>query len=151
MMYTVAVDTEKLAADLNMLIGDINKAALDEFESTATEIQTEMREVGSPISYPVNWDSQKQKRFVMWKLSKEGNLPYRRTNAYVNNWTLAKFPDGIDLVNKHPAGAIGGTLEGGMPPTTWQSKIHVGRWKSLATVLLNKLNGFVDRIIARVK
>jgi hypothetical protein len=45
-------------------------------------------------SYPLVWKSQKQRRYVMAKLRKEGNLPYRRTGAFQKAWKTAAVKDG---------------------------------------------------------
>ncbi len=46
-------------------------------------------EPGRP-SYPLRWASAKQRRYVMAKLRREGNLPYQRTHELVQAWD-AKF------------------------------------------------------------
>ncbi len=46
--------------------------------------------------YPIRWKSEKQRRFVMAKLRREGNLPYRRTHELVRSWTLdTKLSEGV--------------------------------------------------------
>jgi hypothetical protein len=44
-------------------------------------------EPGKPV-YPIQWTSEKQRRFVMAKLRRDGNLPYQRTGALVNAWQV---------------------------------------------------------------
>lgn len=44
-------------------------------------------EPGRP-KYPLRWASDKQRRFVMRKLRKENNLPYRRTGRLVAAWRV---------------------------------------------------------------
>lgn len=39
-----------------------------------------------PPTYPLRWKSPKQRRYVMAKLRKEGNLPYRRSGAFQRGW-----------------------------------------------------------------
>lgn len=39
-----------------------------------------------PPRYPLRWASAKQRRYVMAKLRREGNLPYQRTHELVNAW-----------------------------------------------------------------
>ena len=43
--------------------------------------------------YPLTWASQKQRRFVMAKLRKQGNLPYRRTGAFQKAWKVTAIRD----------------------------------------------------------
>jgi hypothetical protein len=42
---------------------------------------------GSP-KYPIRWTSERQRKFVMAKLRREGNLPYRRTGKLVAQWAV---------------------------------------------------------------
>jgi len=64
-------------------------------------VQRKMSKEGSPISYPVKWDSEKQRRFVMAKLRLEDNLPYQRTGDYVNNWSIQPTENGLGNVLKN--------------------------------------------------
>lgn len=43
------------------------------------------KEPGSP-KYPIRWASEKQRKYVMAKLRKDGNLPYKRTHALARGW-----------------------------------------------------------------
>lgn len=50
---------------------------------------------GKPV-YPIQWTSERQRRFVMAKLRREGNLPYQRTGALVNAWQIDYATDNYD-------------------------------------------------------
>ncbi len=53
--------------------------------------------VNVPIAkptYPLVWKSAKQRRYVMAKLRREGNLPYRRTGAFQKAWKTQAVKDG---------------------------------------------------------
>ncbi len=41
-----------------------------------------------PPAYPIDWTSERQWRYVMAKLRREGNLPYRRTHALSRGWRV---------------------------------------------------------------
>jgi hypothetical protein len=45
------------------------------------------KQPGSP-NYPLRWKSPKQRRAVMAKLRREGNLPHRRTGRSARAWTI---------------------------------------------------------------
>lgn len=53
---------------------------------------------GSP-RYPLDWQSDKQRRYVMAKLRRENNLPYKRTDKLINSYD-------VELVEDTSGGAI---------------------------------------------
>lgn len=53
---------------------------------------------GSP-KYPLDWQSDKQRRYVMAKLRRENNLPYKRTDKLINSYD-------VELVEDTSGGAI---------------------------------------------
>lgn len=65
-------------------------------------------EPGRP-RYPLAWASEKQRRYVMAKLRRQGNLPYRRTHGLVKAWEAvgAINPDGGTITAHNPAGMAG--------------------------------------------
>lgn len=139
---------------------DGSEDAINESLSKVVELITEdMREPGSPVTYPIQWDSEKQRRFVMAKLKKDNDLPYTRKGDYVQGWTKTPISNGWEISNKHPAGAIGGTLkgtpsliaQGGIAMTTWQSKIHRSRWKVFSTTAAQRLSELPKKIIKAIK
>lgn len=151
-MIDVRVFADKAHRFLENLISRFQKSAEKASEETLTEIKRQMSAPGKPITYPVQWDSEKQRRYVIAKLREEGNLPYTRTDAYRNGWKLAKTPDGFSLSNAHPAGAIGGTLKGDSLAslTSWQSKIHRGRWPNILAVAREQIGKLPKRIMDKL-
>jgi len=70
------------------------------YAATATRKQVEdyvVRElVNRPISkptYPLKWKSEKQRKYVMAKLRKAGNLPYNRTGELQKGWKVTAVRD----------------------------------------------------------
>lgn len=120
-------------------------AGQDTLVQLATNVKERMSEEGKPIRYPVDWDSPRQQRFVMWKLRKRGEIPYRRTNRYRLGWRLERGRFGVRLHNESPAGAVGGLTSG------WQSRIHRGRWPHLLTVLFEELQKVPADLSNRLK
>ena len=49
---------------------------------------TQLQTAPGPPKYPLKWRSEKQRRFVMAKLRREKNLPYKRTGGLVRGWEL---------------------------------------------------------------
>lgn len=158
-MIKISFNASRFNAFLDRFKKGFRKTGEDELSDTVIEVKEKMSEPGKPITYPVQWDSEKQRRFVIAKLAAEGNLPYRRQNDYISRWKIAPMPNGLSLSNQHPAGAIGGTLKGvkslhalgGQAFTSWQSKIHRGRWRALLPTLLQALADMPKRVIDRLK
>ncbi len=119
-------DYRKMAALIDQLI----KAGVESMRQVTFNVRKRMSAEGKPVTYPVQWDSERQRRYVMWK---QKGQRYRRTNRYRFGWREELQPYRATLHNAHPAGAIGGL------PSGWQSRIHRGRWPHLLTVLFEEL------------
>lgn len=129
--------------ELPTFMAALMAAGTDALVQLATNVKERMSEEGKPVTYPINWDSVKQRRFVMWKL--RNRLPYHRSDRYRYGWDLERGRFGASLHNESPAGAIGGTTSG------WQSKIHRGRWPHLLTVLFDELRNFPADLSNRLR
>lgn len=114
------------------LIVAIQNISKEELEPAANEIAVGMRVPGSPITYPVDWDSIKQKIYVIIKLREERNLPYKRTDEYIGAWQVVEIERGYRTMNASP-GAL--YLSGGINGL-YQSNIHKGRWPLFRSVFL---------------
>lgn len=131
--------------ELPTFINALLEASKDSLVQLATNVKERMSEEGKPVSYPIDWDSPKQQRFVMWKLRKRGEIPYRRKDRYRLGWEMERVRFGARLHNESPAGAVGGLTSG------WQSKIHRGRWPHLLTVLFDELSRFPADLSNRLR
>jgi hypothetical protein len=120
--------------EIPALIARLFDAGRGTMRQTAKNIQARMMEEGKPVQYPIQWDSERQRRAFFATKGFGRGIPYRRTNRYRLGWRLSNQPFGASLANRRPAGAIGGTTSG------WQSKIHRGRWNHLLTVLFEELS-----------
>ncbi len=151
------IDLNELPEKIRQLIPFYEKQIRAELGNTAKEFADEMRESGTPIVYPVQWDSEKQRRAFFATDGFGKGIPYRRTGEYERGWKTAELPNGWQISNKHPAGAIGGTVEyqGKITPDsniqTWQSRIHRGRWKSTVETLKKMLGELPGRILNRLR
>jgi hypothetical protein len=47
-----------------------------------------------PPTIPLKWRSERQRKYVMAKLRKEGNLPYKRTGALQKAWKVSAAKEG---------------------------------------------------------
>ena len=117
-------------------------------EDTARRIQERMNVAGDKISYPVNWDSEKQQRAFFATNGFGHGIPYVRTNAMANAWSVTRtFDNQVDLFAPHPAGAVFG-----MPSWNWwQSNIHRGRWVSLQKVFYEEIEKLPAAILDRLR
>lgn len=126
---------------------------------TAGLIVQDMQETGKPVTYPIQWDSEKQRRAFFATDGFGKGIPYVRTGDYIKGWKKAELPEVFEISNQHPAGAIGGTLRGapslmavgGSSLTTWQSKIHRGRWKSFLVVAAQRVSELSRTIAKRLR
>jgi hypothetical protein len=120
-----------------------------------------MQQVGSPVTYPVKWDSDKQRKAFFATNGFGKGIPYVRTNQYVNGWQVAQFANGYSISNKHPAGAIGGTITetqatspqaiGQAALQSWQSRIHKNRWKKFLPIVLENVSKLSKRVIEKLR
>lgn len=64
-----------------------------------------LRAEPGPPKYPLAWASEKQRRFVMAKLTRENNLPYRRSHDLSQAWeVIIKIEGGVlRFVIENPA------------------------------------------------
>lgn len=120
-------------SELPKFLSDFGKGVIEVLQDTAANVKTRMGEAGSPITYPVQWDSEKQRRAFFASDGFGRGIPYNRVGAYQRSWTVNKNEGGATLLAPHPAAAIGGF------PGGWQSKIHRNRWNNLTKVLFDEL------------
>lgn len=133
---------------------------LDVFAEFSEEIRRIMSRPGLPVTYPIEWDSEKQKWFVIRKLEEEGNLPYRRTNAHSMGWVSEPINGGYMTANiGHQAVFLYGTPTGQFAGAvhvqpSGQSHIFKDRWRLVRPVVeavLSKLpKGVLDRLRVNV-
>lgn len=155
----MSVPIGKLPEFLNKLIGVSADAIKDAFKVTAENITEDMREPGSPITYPVQWDSEKQRKAFFATDGFGNGIPYVRKGDYEKGWTKSELSNGWEISNKHPAGAIGGTIKNapslfaaqGASLTTWQSRIHRGRWKSFLQTASEHISKMPKHLAAILK
>lgn len=97
---------------------------------------------GQPISYPVNWDSEKQRRYVIAMLRGQNNLPYNRTGRLPGAWKIERIGDGYRLYNPEDAAVyVYGNYEGAR-----QSRIHQGRHPVMQEVLEERITNLPPQI-----
>lgn len=106
--------------DLDKAIPDIGRKRI--YAATVRMRRRLAAHVRRP-TYPIDWDSEKQRRFVLALLTRQGNLPYRPTGRYEKNWKIVKQQNGYSIENDAvQARYLSGDFRG-----QGQSHIHEGR------------------------
>ncbi len=129
---------------MHALIDQLVRAGVETLRQVAFNVRKRMSEEGKPVTYPIQWDSERQRRAFFATGGFGKGIPYRRTNRYRFGWREELQPYRATLYNASPAGAIGGN-------PTWQSRIHRGRWPHLLTVLFDELSKVPADITNRLK
>ena len=65
----------------------MNKAYKRRIKTIRQNVLDELRETPGKPHYPLRWKSERQRKFVMAKLRREKNLPYKRSGALEAGWT----------------------------------------------------------------
>jgi len=123
----------------------------------AVEIRKKMKEPGKPPVYPINWDSEKQRKaFFATKgtfirgYDGPSKIPTKRTNEYIKNWKVIKRDDGYDVGNPLAHSKyIGGSARS----VRRQSRIHRGRWNLFMVVkdrVIKRLPKTVKRVLKEI-
>ncbi len=126
----------ELTPFISGLFTDIRDVLFD----TASNVKTRMAEPGAPITYPVQWDSAKQRNAYFASNGFGKGIPYKRTGAHGRSFSVERKPLGSTIHAPHPAGAVSGT------PAGWQSRIHRNRWIHIVKVLFEELAKIPDAI-----
>lgn len=112
MVISVEVDLNALASAVRELdrVVPLFEAYLERKVVPRVDQRTIGRLKDMPPSpdYPLVWKSEKQRRYVMAKLRRENNLPYKRTGRLVEGWAvrLAKGPSSYKIEVLNPAGKV---------------------------------------------
>lgn len=97
--------------------------------TAAKDIRDAMREEGKRPTYPIQWDSAKQRRAFFATDGFGRGIPTKRTGQYTGAWKAIRIQDGAEVSNPLAhARYIGGNAFGKR-----QSRIHRGRWKVFQT------------------
>lgn len=115
---------------------------------TVINIKERLSQEGKPVRYPIDWDSERQRRAFFATNGFGKGIPYRRTHAMRLGIHEERVALGTNLRIPHPGGAVYG-LPGS--PSTWQSRIHRGRWPYLLEVLFDELAKLPARLSNRIQ
>ena len=110
---------------------------------------------GAPVNYPLDWASERQKVAVKAKLRRQGNLPYRRTGAYQQGWSIALLRatgyTRFVLSNPVPyAVYVGGGIDPAAPGAHQQPMFRK-RWQQTAPVVQQWANDTIAAVEANFR
>ena len=91
-----------------------------------------------PNDYPLEWASEKQRKYVMAKLRRENNLPYRRTHDFVHAWHVtADYTRGLSsiVIYNDAETDDGQPLEQYVTGRRQQPYHHITGWPSSGSVI----------------
>jgi hypothetical protein len=156
-MINITTSVQQAVEKMKRIPRRLEESALPILRESAEKIRRIMSRPGLGVRYPIRWDSERQRRYVMAKLRREGNLPYQRTGAHANAWETQDLANGSVVQNLgHKAvflyGSASGEFAGARLVTkTGQSHIHEGRWRLVRPVIESVLSRIPKQILERFK
>lgn len=106
-----------------------------------------LKQPGKKPTYPIRWDSIRQRKAFFATDGFGGGIPHRRTGAYQKGYRIRALPQGHEVINTVPgAQFVGGTARG-----TRQSRIHQGRWPLLRNEVDKELSKLPNAVIDHLK
>ena len=136
MKVTVKVTGGKQVYQSLVKLGEsVDQIVNSDIEKQLKAAQKELQKPGKPVTYPVKWDSERQRRAFFATNGFGRGIPYKRTGRYVRSFRVTKTGRGNDrrytLVNPWPKTKY----VGGDTRARQQSRIHGGRWPLIADVV----------------
>ena len=86
-------------------------------------VQKRLKQPGKPITYPVKWDSLKQRRDFFATNGFGRGIPLSRTGGYQKGYMIRRLPNGHELEKSPPRMP---SMSAGMRDGGRQSSIHDG-------------------------
>jgi hypothetical protein len=146
-LVRIEIDADAFVNRLQKTIEKYFGDSVDVLNETAEYIRETMSRPGAPITRPVKWDTQKQKRAFFASNGFGGGIPHVRKmqDGYIGSWKIVRADTrgkSRAFVSSDYKGApyIGGTMRG------YQSRIHKGRWNQLKKVVNDIINDLPKRL-----
>jgi len=142
MQLTIKVNGELVRRGLQDLAAEIPKVGRQQIRTVLNRIQRRMSKEGAKPTYPIQWDSEKQRRAYFATDGFGGGIPSQRTGSYTSGWTIEPVANGYRLENlSNHAKYVGGDAYGVV-----HSGIHKGRWDNLRDVVESETAKLPDEI-----
>jgi hypothetical protein len=156
-MINITASVKEAIEKMKRIPRRLEETTLPILRDSSDLIRRIMARPGLQVRYPIRWDSPKQRRYVIAKLRREGNLPHQRTGAHANAWETQDLANGSVVQNiGHKAvflyGSASGEFAGARLVTkTGQSHIHEGRWRLVRPVIDSVMSRIPKQILERFK
>jgi hypothetical protein len=155
---SIHVKTDLVRQGLESLFAEVPKIGRRRIRTLLNRIQKAMKKPGEKPTYPIKWDSVKQRiaYFASDGFTLKGkrppgyvnsHIPYVRTGKYNAGWRVEKFGEtGYTLRNNSPHGKyIGGGADG-----SGQSRIHGGRWTLLRDATEEEITKLPSEVVKEI-
>ena len=129
--YIETKGSQEVLSSLRQLSGQIMPLTHREIKEDLDALKDKVSKPGPRPTYPINWDSEKQRRAYFATDGFGGGIPYTRTGRYENAWNLYRMSVGYMLVNPLPQAVY----ISGDENAKGQSRIHQSRWPLWATLV----------------
>lgn len=139
---TIKVSAGLVRQGLEDLGAEIPLIGRRRIRTTLNRIQRRLQKPGKKPTYPIQWDSEKQRRAFFATDGFGHGIPYKRSGDYENAWTITSLPDGYQLSNATAyAKYVGGDAYGVV-----HSGIHSGRWEVYRDVVDEEIKTLPEEV-----
>jgi hypothetical protein len=128
---------------------DVPRIAKSTIYDAMRDALAKLRKPGKRITYPVRWDSERQRRAYFATDGFGHGIPYRRTGRYGESWKLnANEGDSGQRIGYTLSSSLGyARYVGGTASGAGQSNIHKNRWQLFRDIM----DGARNKLPARVR
>jgi hypothetical protein len=146
--FIIKIHGEMVRQGLENLSNEIPLVGRQRIYQRMLRVKTRMSQPAPKPSYPIPWDSERQKRAFFASNGFRNGIPYRRNGATEKGWTLGQIEDGYRLANETPAAFF---VYGDLFQRKSQSNIHAGRWPLTKVVAFEELNALPQELQADIE
>jgi hypothetical protein len=129
-MTSIAVHVEagKVTQSLNNLGAAIPHVVNADIQAALESARDDLAKPGKRIAYPVQWDSERQRRAYFATDGFGHGIPYKRTGEYESGWQVKQTGTGTAREFTISNATVWSKWVGGTAYGKNQSNIHTGRW-----------------------
>lgn len=142
MQLTIKSNVGLVRQGLENLGAEVPQIGRRRIYNVLLKIKSALHKPGDAPTYPIQWDSEKQRRAFFATDGFGRGIPARRTGRYQSGWNIAKLDNGYVIANSTSYGKyIAGSAYG-----TGQSRIHQGRWPLFRDVVEAELETLPEQV-----